>query len=59
VVGLLVGWGIEHETFSDNVLLGLPIVLVAVGALAWAQLRRPGSAAARQRRCLEPSRVVE
>jgi len=59
IVGLLVGWGIGHESFSANVLLGLPIVLVSVGALAWAQLRRPGTAAARQRRCLEPSRVVE
>jgi drug/metabolite transporter (DMT)-like permease len=59
-VGLLVGWGLGHERFSANVLLGLPIVLASVGLLAWAQFRRPtlGGALPR-RRCLEPSRVVE
>ncbi len=39
LVGLLVGWGLGHERFSANVLLGLPIVLASVGALAWAQFR--------------------
>jgi drug/metabolite transporter (DMT)-like permease len=59
LVGLLVGWGLGHETFSANVLIGLPIVLASVGALAWAQFRRPAMDRAGQRRCLEPSRVVE
>jgi len=60
VVGLLVGWGLGHEAFSANVLFGLPIVLISVGALAWAQLRRPAAdTVAEPRRCLEPSRVVE
>jgi drug/metabolite transporter (DMT)-like permease len=60
LVGLAVGWGLGHETFSANVLLGLPIVLASVGALAWAQFRPPAAqAASEQRRCLEPSRVVE
>ena len=59
-VGLLIGWGLGHETFSANVLFGLPIVLASVGALAWAQLRRPAAdTVAEPRRCLEPSRVVE
>lgn len=38
-VALLVGWWLGDETFSLNVLIGLPIVLVAVGWLAWPQLR--------------------
>lgn len=38
-VALLVGWGLGKETFSANVLLGLPIVLVAVALLAWIQTR--------------------
>lgn len=58
IVGLLVGWGLGRERFSLNVLLGLPVVLISVGALAWAQLRRPVPAASPQR-CLEPSRVVK
>lgn len=41
VVGLLVGWGLGRERFSMNVLIGLPIVLASVGALAWSQFRRP------------------
>jgi drug/metabolite transporter (DMT)-like permease len=38
-VGLVVGWWLGKETFSANVLLGLPIVLVAVGWHAWVQTR--------------------
>jgi drug/metabolite transporter (DMT)-like permease len=40
-VALLVGWLLGNETFSLNVLLGLPIVLVAVGWHAWSELRAP------------------
>ncbi len=60
LVGLLVGWGLGNESFSANVLLGLPVVLASVGALAWAQFARTAPRPqAPQRRCLEPSRVVE
>jgi drug/metabolite transporter (DMT)-like permease len=59
VVGLLVGWRLGDERFSLNVLLGLPVVLASVAALAWAQFRRPAVAAESPERCLEPSRVVE
>jgi drug/metabolite transporter (DMT)-like permease len=47
LVGLLVGWGLGHERFSANVLIGLPIVLGSVGSLAWVQFRsrRPTSRA--------------
>ena len=38
-VALLVGWWLGNETFSSNVLIGLPIVLGAVALLAWAQFR--------------------
>jgi drug/metabolite transporter (DMT)-like permease len=38
-VALLVGWWLGSETFSVNVLIGLPIVLASVGMLAWVQLR--------------------
>jgi drug/metabolite transporter (DMT)-like permease len=38
-VGLVVGWWLGSETFSANVLLGLPIVLVAVAWHAWIQTR--------------------
>ena len=38
-VGLVVGWWLGNETFSANVLLGLPVVLVAVGWHAWIQTR--------------------
>jgi drug/metabolite transporter (DMT)-like permease len=40
-VALLVGWWLGNETFSANVLLGLPIVLIAVALLAWIQTRAP------------------
>jgi drug/metabolite transporter (DMT)-like permease len=38
-VALLVGWWLGDERFSPNVLIGLPVVLGAVGLLAWAQFR--------------------
>lgn len=38
-VALIVGWWLGHETFSANVLLGLPVVLVAVALHAWVQTR--------------------
>lgn len=38
-VALLVGWWLGDETFSANVLIGLPIVLGAVALHAWVQLR--------------------
>ena len=38
-VGLVVGWWLGNETFSANVLLGLPVVLVAVAWHAWIQTR--------------------
>jgi drug/metabolite transporter (DMT)-like permease len=39
-VALVVGWWLGHESFSYNVLVGLPIVLSSVALLAWSQ-RRP------------------
>lgn len=36
-VALLVGWGLGNESFSTNVLIGLPIVLAAVALHAWVQ----------------------
>jgi len=44
-VGLLVGWWLGKESFSENTLLGLPIVLCAVAFLAWVQTRGRGTAA--------------
>lgn len=38
-VALAVGWWLGKETFSVNVLLGLPVVLVAVALHAWIQTR--------------------
>jgi drug/metabolite transporter (DMT)-like permease len=38
-VALVVGWWLGNEQFSSNVLIGLPIVLGAVGLLAWVQFR--------------------
>ena len=38
-VALAVGWWLGDETFSPNVLLGLPVVLVAVALHAWIQTR--------------------
>jgi len=42
-VALFVGWWLGGESFSANVLLGLPIVLIAVALLAWIQTRSPAS----------------
>jgi drug/metabolite transporter (DMT)-like permease len=36
-VALFVGWWLGHESFSSNVLAGLPIVLAAVALHAWIQ----------------------
>lgn len=38
-VGLLVGWWLGNESFSPRLLLGLPIVLAAVGLHAWIRTR--------------------
>jgi drug/metabolite transporter (DMT)-like permease len=38
-VALVVGWWLGDEAFSTNVLLGLPVVLVAVALHAWIQTR--------------------
>jgi hypothetical protein len=38
-VALIVGWWLGNEAFSTNVLLGLPVVLVAVALHAWIQTR--------------------
>jgi drug/metabolite transporter (DMT)-like permease len=38
-VALVVGWWLGNEAFSTNVLLGLPVVLVAVALHAWIQTR--------------------
>jgi drug/metabolite transporter (DMT)-like permease len=38
-VGLIVGSWLGNETFSVNVLVGLPVVLGAVGLHAWIQTR--------------------
>jgi drug/metabolite transporter (DMT)-like permease len=38
-VGLLVGWQLGNESFSPRLLLGLPIVLAAVGLHAWIRTR--------------------
>jgi drug/metabolite transporter (DMT)-like permease len=42
-VALVVGWGLGHESFSYNVLIGLPIVLLSVAMLAWTQSRASAS----------------
>ena len=42
-VALLVGWGLGNESFSPNILLGLPIVLGAVAMLAGIQARGQGN----------------
>jgi drug/metabolite transporter (DMT)-like permease len=44
-VGLLVGWSLGHESFSPQLLLGLPIVLAAVGLHAWVHTHLSASAA--------------
>lgn len=42
-VALVVGWWLGDESFSPNVLVGLPIVLGAVALLAWVQTRGRGA----------------
>ena len=44
-VALIVGWWLGHETFSANVLVGLPVVLIAVALHAWIQTRAQNSPA--------------
>src|SRR5882762_7918530 len=44
-VALFVGWWLGNESFSSNTLLGLPIVLGAVGLHAWVQTRGRGNSA--------------
>jgi drug/metabolite transporter (DMT)-like permease len=44
-VALLVGWWLGKESFSSNILLGLPIVLSSVALHAWVQTRDYGHAA--------------
>ena len=44
-VALFVGWWLGKESFSSNTLLGLPIVLCAVGLHAWVQTRGRGNSA--------------
>jgi drug/metabolite transporter (DMT)-like permease len=46
-VALVVGWWLGNESFSANILLGLPIVLCAVGLHAWIQARASSSPAPR------------
>ena len=41
-VALCVGWWLGNESFSPNILLGLPIVLSAVALHAWIQARDHG-----------------
>jgi drug/metabolite transporter (DMT)-like permease len=38
-VALAVGWWLGHETFSANVLVGLPVVLGSIALHAWLQTR--------------------
>ncbi len=38
-VALFVGWWLGHEQFSAQLLLGLPVVLGAVGLQTWAHTR--------------------
>jgi drug/metabolite transporter (DMT)-like permease len=44
-VGLIVGSWLGKETFSANVLVGLPVVLASVALHAWIQTRESGAAA--------------
>jgi drug/metabolite transporter (DMT)-like permease len=52
-VALFVGWWLGNESFSANVLVGLPIVLGAVALHAWIQgvslKERPETVAAGER----------
>ena len=53
-VALLVGWWLGHETFSLNVLFGLPIVLGSVALHAWIQTRDRAEAQAPVRTFTQP-----
>jgi drug/metabolite transporter (DMT)-like permease len=44
-VALIVGWWLGNESFSPNVLIGLPIVLCSVALHAWIQTRERSAAA--------------
>ena len=44
-VGLIVGWWLGGESFSPHLLLGLPVVLVAVAFHAWIQTRESATPA--------------
>jgi drug/metabolite transporter (DMT)-like permease len=46
-VALLVGWWLGKESFSANILFGLPIVLCAVALHAWIQSRASSKPAPR------------
>src|SRR5271170_5514978 len=46
-VALFVGWWLGNESFSANILFGLPIVLCAVALHAWIQSRASSSPAPR------------
>ncbi len=43
-VALAVGWWLGNESFSTNVLFGLPVVLCSVALHAWIQTREPAPA---------------
>jgi drug/metabolite transporter (DMT)-like permease len=59
-VALFVGWWLGHETFSLNVLFGLPIVLGSVALHAWIQTRdRAAAAATPARTFTEPCNASE
>jgi len=45
-VGLFTGWWLGGERFSPLLLIGLPVVLVAVGLQTWLHTRRPVRTAA-------------
>jgi drug/metabolite transporter (DMT)-like permease len=57
-VALFVGWWLGAESFSMNVLIGLPVVLGSVGLLAWAQLRTPAPAAPAEARATPAAPVA-
>ncbi len=58
-VALLVGWWLGHESFSLNVLFGLPIVLGSVALHAWIQTRDRAEAQAPVRTFTQPCSASE
>lgn len=56
-VALFVGWWLGGETFSANVLVGLPVVLGAVALHAWIQTRATTAPAPRPRIRVAASRT--